>query len=254
MTKITNPNLAKTEVHTADGLVTISRLSVGSMVLAYNEATDTVDLYPVTQVHEHLDPVIIILTIDDDLTDDHPGLIIETTPEHPFYVAGTWVNAEDLTVGTVLTSFDGEQGILPRGTITSTVRVEQEQMMYDLTVDTAHTFFVGDGQYLVHNTNPCQRAFAPGQWLNHYQKHMIEFPEFSTAVEYLRGAQNLTNGGPGIHTFTRNNGETLWYRLSTNEFAVLRSDGQTIKTYFKPLDANQYWLNNTGGTGGVPSW
>ena len=27
-------------------------------------------------------------------------------------------------------------------------------MMYNLTVDTAHTFFVGDGQWLVHNTCP----------------------------------------------------------------------------------------------------
>lgn len=124
-------------------------------MLAYNEEVDRVGLYPVTQVHKHLDQVIIELTIDDDPTDDTVGVVIETTPEHPFYVNGTWVNAEDLSVGMVLSSFDGEQGILPRGTVTSTVRIEQEQVMYNLTVDTAHTFFVGDGLYLVHNTAPC---------------------------------------------------------------------------------------------------
>ncbi|MCQ3938097.1 MAG: hypothetical protein DPW18_13765 [Chloroflexi bacterium] len=30
--------------------------------------------------------------------------------------------------------------------------VEKAQEMYNLTVDTAHTFFVGEGQWLVHNT------------------------------------------------------------------------------------------------------
>ena len=65
------------------------------------------------------------------------------------------MNAEDLTVGTVLTSFDGEDGIIPLGTITKTERIELEKLMYNLTVDTAHTFFVGEQGWLVHNADPC---------------------------------------------------------------------------------------------------
>ncbi len=56
-------------------------------------------------------------------------------------------------VGTILPSFNSQDGLTPLGTITATERIEQEQMMYNLTVDTAHTFFVGEGEWLVHNTN-----------------------------------------------------------------------------------------------------
>jgi hypothetical protein len=97
--------------------------------------------------------VTINLTIDNDPSDDKPGLVLETTPEHPFYVNGTWVDAEDLSVGTVLTSLNDDKEIIPLGTITSTERIEQEKVMYNLTVDEAHTFFVGEGEWLVHNQN-----------------------------------------------------------------------------------------------------
>ena len=129
-------------------------------LLNHNELDQSRTLqHPISHVHENNDPVTINLTIDNDTTDDMPGLVLETTPEHPFYVNGTWacpecaewVNAEDITVGTVLTSFDGEDGIIPLGTITATQRIEQEKMMYNLTVDEGHTFFVGEQGWLVHN-------------------------------------------------------------------------------------------------------
>lgn len=34
--------------------------------------------------------------------------------------------------------------------------------MYNLTVDEAHTFFVGEGEWLVHNTDGCLIGFAKG--------------------------------------------------------------------------------------------
>ena len=47
---------------------------------------------------------------------------------------------------------DGSYGI-----VTATKTVARSQPMYDLTVDTAHTFFVGSDQWLVHNTSQCRR-------------------------------------------------------------------------------------------------
>jgi filamentous hemagglutinin len=70
---------------------------------------------------------------------------------------------------------------------------------------------------------------------------------FKNAVEYLRGAQKLTGGGEGILTFIRKNGDTLFYNPTTNEFAVLAKDGQTIRSYFKPEEGLEYWLRQTGG-------
>lgn len=44
-------------------------------------------------------------------------------------------------------ALDGGYGI-----VEAVVVVETNQRMYNLTVDGAHTFFVGDGAWLVHNT------------------------------------------------------------------------------------------------------
>jgi hypothetical protein len=57
-----------------------------------------------------------------------------------------WVNAEDLKVGDDIGKADGSTG-----KVESITTEKTSQEMYNLTVDEAHTFFVGDGQWLVHN-------------------------------------------------------------------------------------------------------
>lgn len=97
-----------------------------------------------------------------------------------------------------------------------------------------------------------QARFTPGRWLPHFEKHGAancwwgNCLGHTNSVEYLRGAQSLTRGGPGIATFVRKSGDTLFYRSSTNEFAVLSHDN-IIRTYFKPDDGLDYWLRETGG-------
>lgn len=43
-----------------------------------------------------------------------------------------------------------------------------------------------------------------------------------------------------VKTLLRSDNSTSKYRRSSNEFIVLNSDG-TIRTYFKPLDGEDYW-------------
>jgi hypothetical protein len=75
---------------------------------------------------------------------------IETTPEHPFYVEGRgWVEADELQTGDNVRQADGTTG-----TVWLKWNVYKNQEMYNLTVDTAHTYFVGEGQWLVHNACP----------------------------------------------------------------------------------------------------
>jgi pyocin large subunit-like protein len=89
-----------------------------------------------------------------------------------------------------------------------------------------------------------QAAFAPGQWLPHFMKHGSEFG-FTSSVQYLRAAQNLVAGGQGVHTFVRANGDTLFYRAATNEFAVLTAQN-VIRTFFTPTEGVLYWFQQTG--------
>jgi hypothetical protein len=86
--------------------------------------------------------------------------------------------------------------------------------------------------------------FQPGRWLPHFEKHAAEFG-YRTPVEYLRGARDLVSR-PGVQTFTRTNGDKLFYDAARNEFAVLRPDG-ILRTFFRPQNGSQYWRTQTGG-------
>ena len=127
-----------TPVVTAAGPVPIIDINVGDSVLAYHEGLGETAFYPVEALLAHEDPVVVELTID--------GELVETTPEHPFFIEGEgWVPAGELLLGDSVRSTGG------KGTIEAVVTVAQPQVMYNLTVAEAHTFFVGDGQWLVHN-------------------------------------------------------------------------------------------------------
>lgn len=80
--------------------------------------------------------------------------------------------------------------------------------------------------------------FAPGQLERHFEKHGAEMG-FATKEEYLRAAQALVRGGPGVETWQRG-GDTLFFKEQTNEFAVLSENG-IIRTYFRPDDGRRYW-------------
>jgi len=77
--------------------------------------------------------------------------------EHPFYTAEEeWVNAGDLSLGEEILALDGSIGVVEFVEV-----VTDSQPMYNLTVADAHTFFVGDGQWLVHNAggDDCERLY-----------------------------------------------------------------------------------------------
>ncbi|MCE7989405.1 MAG: hypothetical protein DYG89_50275 [Caldilinea sp. CFX5] len=159
-------------------------------LLAFNEATGATGYYTVTAVMVHIDPTIVHLTID--------GETIETTPEHPFYVMesapwlatgetqGRWVDAGELHVGDAVRQADGTTGI-----VQGVVVVQRSQPMYNLTVAVAHTFFVGEQQWLVHNVKCYRVEGVPNQRLN------LDAAGNVTLVPKKQGMLHLSFGGPG---------------------------------------------------------
>jgi pyocin large subunit-like protein len=61
----------------------------------------------------------------------------------------------------------------------------------------------------------------------------------------LRGARNLVSRSD-VQTFTRADGDKLYYDAARNEFAVLKPGG-ILRTYFKPRNGSHYWTTQTGG-------
>ncbi len=130
---------ADTLVSTPYGFAAISELEAGKYVLAYDEATGTLIYAPILATWVHDDPIIVHLTID--------GELLKTTPGHPFRLAnGDWITAANLQTGDQI-----QQAYGLNGTVETTRFIYATQPMYNLTIATAHTFFVGEGQWLVHN-------------------------------------------------------------------------------------------------------
>ena len=143
-----------TEIATEQGPLTISDVVTGTRVLAWDETASTTGFYPVTQVWVHWDPVLVVLMID--------GETITTTPEHPFYTPmHGWLPAGMLWVGVGLRRADGAAGLLE-----ATRTVTRTEKLWDLTVGSRHSFFVGKQRWLVHNcggseTDIVYRSGAP---------------------------------------------------------------------------------------------
>ena len=150
---------ADTLVATPDGEQPISTLQVGNLVLAYNQETGTTGAYTVTAVLVNDDPAQLHLTID--------GETLNTTPEHPFYtLLRGWVAATALRVGDQVQREDGSYGAVEAVRLDPTSR-----RMYNLTVEGAHTFFVGEQRWLVHNARigTCE-PYEVGEYSDLYKR------------------------------------------------------------------------------------
>ena len=131
-----------TLVATPTGKTAISEIRVGDTVEAYDPRTGVTGPHTVTAVMAHTDPVVEHL-----VTDTGP---IETTPNHPFFTTDRgWVEAGSLAIGEQVRTESRKPATVVSFTVSAT-----PSTMWDLTVDGAHSFFVGSGAVLVHNFNP----------------------------------------------------------------------------------------------------
>ncbi len=129
-----------TLVATQEGEKPIDEVEIGDKVLAYDENSHSTGYFPVVDKFVHLDQEIVTLVID--------GETIETTSEHPFFTEEKgWIPAGELWIGALILRSDGLSG-----KVENVATQQSDRMMFNLTVDQAHTFYVGEGQWLVHNT------------------------------------------------------------------------------------------------------
>lgn len=134
--------VAGTPVSTEEGQRAIEEVEAGDKVWAYNEETGEKGLKEVEEVFvSETDKLVHVETDKEEIV---------TTELHPFYVEGLgFVQAGCLQEGYELKCLDGG-----RETITG-IRVEwleEAITVYNFEVADYHTYYVGDGDVLVHNT------------------------------------------------------------------------------------------------------
>jgi len=168
--------------------VPIEELQVGDEVLAWNESTQSVGSYPISAVWAHDDPTTGWVVID--------GEAIATTPGHPFYtVERGWVEAAELRPGDYVPSLANGAG-----TVGSVTWLRGPDRMYDLTVDIAHTFYVGDGGWLVHNCS------APRARSTKELREVIKSWDkgtYTSRAKNIKYHHNKWGGGRTVSQYTR---------------------------------------------------
>ncbi|GAB4527911.1 MAG: hypothetical protein OHK0046_46190 [Anaerolineae bacterium] len=124
-----------------------------------------------------------------------------------------WIDAADLTPGEMILSLDGGYGVVEQVTVVA----DAHQPMFNLTVDAAHTFFIGDGDWLVHNVDGC-----PPFGLTNFDSDM------SKNIEFNRNSLNSIipeNAGESFGA-----GWTGAFDIETNRFIAIPSDPMYTRT------------------------
>ncbi len=144
----------------------IENIRVGDVVLSWNEGTGELSYNPVTFIFENETTLVHTISYED-------GTVVETTWNHPFYIAGRgWVETKDLRIGQhsytprdlgfppvsvnkAEGSWFGDISVREIGLkITGISQELRRETVYNIEVDKDHTYFVTESQVLVHNYLP----------------------------------------------------------------------------------------------------
>jgi hypothetical protein len=130
------------------------------------------------------------------------------------------------------------------------VVVQNPQWMYNLTVDVAHTYYVGDGEWLVHNAN-CKLALGLASTI---EQEAEKNPELSIAKKILghgiqdprtlgTGILGLMDDAESIHFFTRGmlDKPAQWYNYGKEGIGV----GNITHWEFYQIMSNPNYLAKT---------
>ncbi|WP_256873722.1 polymorphic toxin-type HINT domain-containing protein [Paenibacillus kribbensis] len=130
---------AGTKVQTDEGEKNIEDIMVGDRVLSKDETTGEVAYKEVTTTFNHETNEIYRIYVGDQT--------IEATYNHPFWVDGKgWTFVKDLQIGDLLVQTDGNSL-----EIHSIEKLQKRVMVYNITVDDFHTYYVSDIGIWVHN-------------------------------------------------------------------------------------------------------
>lgn len=132
-----------TKVSTPNGLINIEDLKAGDLVYTYNEQTGKVEEKPIEKTFVNPSKETATITFEN-------GETIENTKPHPYYVVGKgWTETKDLKLGDKILTQSGETEKIVN--IETNIK-PKEILVYNLSIQDNHNYFVGNIKLLVHNS------------------------------------------------------------------------------------------------------
>ncbi len=144
-----------TKVLAEDGYIDINSISIGDKVWSYNTETGRVELKSVLYTYTTYFSQTFKIYLK--------GEIIEATHEHPFFVDGIWLKAEELKVGHNLRREDGSYSAIEKIEV---LNYDEDIPVYNLTVKDNSNYFVSNQTILTHNGDPCSTLVKKAKLLN----------------------------------------------------------------------------------------
>jgi hypothetical protein len=146
----------ETPILMADGAYKpILEVQVGNQVLATDPTTGSTSAETVSALHVNLDKDLLDLVV----YTEKGWATVHTTDNHSFCdeTRRAWISAADLPVGDLLSAADGSTV-----SVVAKVLIPGQRLMYNLTVDELHTYYVVESgtAMLVHNVNGKQKPKA----------------------------------------------------------------------------------------------
>ncbi len=164
---------ADTEILTMTGEVPIQYIEAGDIVWSMDMETGEIRPAKVTEAFHREASEIVTVTV--------AGEGIETTTEHPFWVADKgWIAAKDLSLDDKIVSYSGELLEVENISI-----VAAPTPVYNFEVEGTHTYYVSGANVLVHNM--CARGAGDIE----ITKRMIETQEFIAKGRRIREVAGL---------------------------------------------------------------
>ena len=128
-----------TRVHVSDGgLIPIERIDIESKLLSCDTEAGNISIGTVTRLFTATSAEIVTIVFNEEK--------LRCTPRHRFFTDSGWLAARHLSAGIKVRSLDGEM----RPVLAISIE-PRETLVFNMRVDSQHTYFVGETGYLVHN-------------------------------------------------------------------------------------------------------
>jgi len=241
----------QTPVATDHGEQAIGTLKVGEKVWAYNPRTHKMELEPVLHVWLNHDNDLVDLTLTTTTHAPHSTVVtktsevIHTNQKHPFFTLERgFVSVAQLHLGMHVLRADGNVGV-----VTGWKVVPGTKAMYNLTVAQDHTFTVGVGEWVVHNTAGGNCQFSSiGEAREQYVQDNLTSLVPDAGGNLKSQVKFSASGASATADFVTDKG--IFEVGGINKSSKLSDFGKQLSVYAKNASADQrvYFLydNSTG--------
>lgn len=225
---------ADTKVVTEAGMVSIQNIRIGDTVVAYNETIGKNGFYKVVNTFENTASELIKFTFTN-------GESIEATPTHPFYDYNSkrWIEAKYLNPNDVLVDVNGEPVVLQ---LVEHRILEEPLTVYNLNVDSAHTFYISSGEnsVLAHNSCAHQTSAWRAERAKYYKsqaelyKNSINANALSASGKYRLTESNISRMAAGRAPIA----------VDGRSLQLHHTSGISNNLYaYSEVTATEHWLN-----------